>query len=455
MNKFLAGITLMSVACGAHSATMAFQKTNTLGTITKGMGHFRVYLSVHGVYSQRKVTLKSMMTTRFNAGYLYAQNAVQTLERRWDDAVVAAPAAGEVLGIAGVRPAGLTTRFSDVPAAFMFSGSSPREWIVSDGGGVFNDDDATLATRHVMEKALFYREANANVPTDKALVDAKEREAHAGAEANFEYDVFGVRAEIGLGYRVLRNLTAFLAVSYRFDSDDKKAKKNVVNDMTFETKGMQETFSAPGGRALSANLVGASFAYNEARLAQGMKATVKISESVGFMFGVDWVPCPMFAVAIKAGFRRYDLEVAYEDGALAYPGTTGMFVDAFTKDNGAFRLLASQKDTKRLLQGVAWPFVMGASASFVIARLHRFTLGMDYTLFNAELTTDGGDEHKQTDAEGSVVRLASPYSVGPTFAQMRDGSGVHQFLASGVTNTLTAKLEVQELGVFGGYTIAL
>ena len=473
MKNVITGISFALVAATASAAVPMMGASRNLGHIGGQMKSFMVYVGLSGVWSRKNIKVRTEMKTAYRAGYLYAPNNTNVLAGVWGTAQpnnYARSSLSRVLGVhhAGVASAGGGLVPANANAAFFTTGVPPRYWHTTsaDNGRDYGDNanDVAESSTQGMTWALFAPSYNAALPNNKAWVQPENYTVHGGNVTEFEYANWGVRLELGLGYCLMDNFSMFLMLGHKFEFDHKDSK-NVKKDVFIETKGSDKKFRAANGTTdLTAKLDLASFAHNNSRLASKVKITATVKETFGIMGGIDWRPSPMLSLSLRTGVRRYQLEVLYQGGDYAYPGTTAYFTDAYWKDGGGSRLLISQEGETRKMKGTEWPVVFGAAARFVVMGVHCVGIGVDYTSFESKLsvptenfsnkgTNDKDDSDKQTPSE---LKLSNPYESVATDAQIKTGTGIHQFAAQGdVTNTLNTTVEVQDLTVSASYMLTL
>ena len=474
------GEDMKNVFLGLMCSTVAFAAVGgmsgrSLGGLSKMSGAFCLYVGASAVFSKRDVKITTDMRTQYRASYVYANPGDQTFVGSWGLATPGALAGndhvGDVVQLAGMPANAVGAWQQSFGRAFAFTGERPSAWLrnAANGAGWVAADVVTDVTDAILERAMFAPMDAALLPDNKAWIPMSDYAAAGHDVTTLNYHTLGLRLEAGAGVRVADTMTLLLILSYRFDRKDKKAK-NFREDVFVETRGQDVTFvSASANTSLTGNLIAASFGYNGGRLASGMKVSADVHETFGIMFGVEWRPVQMLALDLRAGVKRYTVDVHYEGGDLAYPGTTGMYTEAFKLVNRRHRLLVTQKDVKRTMTATRWPVVFGGGLRVVFG-LHSLHFGMDCTAFEADLTLNkktgnsgtsspvtrgvGASDNTATEegAKGST-RLTNPLTQ-PTAAQFQDGYGVHQFAATDVVNMLTTKVEVVDLTLSAGYVLS-
>ena len=473
MKRVIMGVALAVSAAGLCAATRgvgsAMRSGNSVMASEGKLGPVRFYFGIKGVLAVKDVRVISHMTTSFKAGYIFAPRGSQTFETQWNSDY------DDKRGTAGyVRPMATTDLgLGDVSAAtttFVFDGTHPSRWLVDGGAaGAWAVGDLQASTEAIIRAACFDNARRQSALVDKALVPSADRVAHGQNVTNFDYIGWGMRFEGGLGFNVVDNLALFVLCSYKFDFKNKDAKTSQDDASFAQSVEQAVTFDAAGGTAkLSGDLLRASFAYNNNELASGVKITAKVTETFGVMGGLDWRPWSALSLYAKVGVKRYAFEVSYEGGDLAYPGTVGMFSEAFTKENGRYNLLVAQGKDVRKLKAVGWPLAFGGGVRAVYG-VHSLDLGVDYasceqklSLENSKTTKSSTKKKDGDDAEGYTTEntiqkrsLTNPYSGTPSYAQMRDNQGIHQFLATDVVNAIETKVVLHDLTFSAGYTLTL
>lgn len=470
--NLITGVAFALVAATASAASMS-GTAQSLGRMGGQARSFMAYVGLSGVWSRKTLKIRSEMKVDYKAGYLYAPDGTNVLAGDWGtDQPGNDYADGGNSRVLGVHHTGVASLNGVVPATanagfFAGNGALPRFWHVSTSTNNRNygdhADDVKEATVENMTWALFAPGAAAALPDDKAWIQPENYTVKGGNVTDLEYTNWGLRLELGLGYRVMDGLALFLTLGHKFEFDHKDGK-NAKDGLFFETQGTDKKFrAADKATDVTAKLDLASFAHNKNQIASKIKVTAKVKESFGVTGGVDWRPSPMFSLSLRTGVRRYDVEVVYKNGDYAYPGTTAYFTETYTQNSGRNRLLISQENESRKMTAVEWPVVFGAAARLVIMGVHCIGIGVDYTSFESKLsvakesgankTDEKNDSDKQTPSE---LRLANPYENAATGANIKTGTGVHQFVPQGnVTNTLTTTVEVQDLSISASYVLTL
>ena len=466
MKNVITGISFALVSAAAFAAQMG-GTARSLGQISGKTRSLMAYVGLYGVWSKKNLKITTDAKTTYRAGYLYAPEGTNALAGDWGTDQPAGYANDGNSRVLGVHHTGVASLGGLVPAtantAFFVSGDMPRRWhFASDNNnrlyGV-NADDVTPANVRNMTFALFGPNAGAAMPANKAWVQESAYAVHGQNVTELEFSNWGLRLELGLGYRIMDELSLFLAVGRKFEFENKNAK-NSKDDISVETRGTDKKFRAANQNAdLTAKLDLASFAYNNNLLFSKVKVSAKVKETFGVTGGVDWRPCPMLSLSLTTGVRRYDVEVLYQNGDYAYPGTTAYFQDAYLKSNGRFKLLSSQEDESRRMTGVEWPVVFGAAVRLVVMGMHCIGVGVDYAAFESKLSVAADKSSKKTDdndkAKPSVLTLSNPYEAAAA-TDIKTGTGIHQFTPSGdVVNTITTTLEVKDLSVSASYVLTL
>lgn len=475
MKSVITGIVFSFAAVGLCAATGGMSAAMRAGggsmAASEGrLGPLRLYFGLRGAYSLKNVKVTTHMTTTFKAGYLYAPKGAQTFETRWMlDAEDAAGVENRVRPLAAQALAGFANFPANVSVKFAFDGAQPSHWLIdtrNDGNDApWDAGDVGSATRAHILAACFDNERAGGNLGQKAWVESGDRAAHAQNMTTFDYSEWGLRLEGGLGFNILGNLTLFVLCSYKFDFKSKDAKTSQDDAVFTQLAEEYTTFdAADGSTKIKADLLSASFAYNKNVLASGVKIATKVTETFGVMGGLDWRPWSALSLYVKAGVKRYALEVSYEGGDLAYPGTVGMFSDAFTKENGRYKLLRAQGKDVRKMTAIAWPIAFGGGVRAVCG-MHSFDIGVDYATGVEKLSVANstkpkapkkGETHGYTTENMLHKRsLESPYNGNPTQAQMRDAMGTHQFAATDVVNRIETSVELSDLTLSAGYMLSL
>ena len=466
MKNVILGVVFSTAACAAVGSVSTMGRS--LGGFSKAMGAFRVYFGASVVFSKRDVTVTTDMHTKYRAAYAYSDAGAQTFFGTWGAAVPAVPAGrdnvGDVAQVVGNPATALGAWRADSGRTFVFTGEMPANWLEhkADGAGWVLADVETAVTTSMMTRAMFAPLAVDPLPSHQGFVAEDDYVAKASDVTNLSYHTLGLRLEAGLGFRCIDTMTLFLKLSYRFDHKDKKVK-NFKEDVFFKTPGEMKAFRAANGSALKENLIRSSFIYNNGWIASGMKVTADVKETVGVMGGLEWQPVRMLALSVYAGIKRYAVEVTYDGGDFAYPGTVGMYTESFTQENSRQKLLISQKGIKRTMKAVRWPVAFGGDVRVIFCGINGLHFGLEYTSFQTDLTFDKKVEDSDATAVAAVDRenarpmetfLTNPLSQ-PAAANFKDGLGTHQFAATDVVNVFTAKVEVRDLTLSAGYTLSL
>ena len=120
------------------------------------------------------------------------------------------------------------------------------------------------------------------------------------------------------------------------------------------------------------------------------------------------------------------------------------------------------------MSAVQCPVAFGGGLRVVFGNMHCFTAGVECAMFETDLFFESVAEEKKDKEDDntsqnsprkgnkkSQIILKNPLSV-PQQANLKDGTGIHQFAPTGdVVNTLTSKIEVQDLSISAGYTLML
>ena len=447
MKRLIAGMAcVVSLTLGAAAAS-AGQRAMQLTSICGNLGAVKLYFGVGVAHAFRSVKLTSAVKTTFNAGYISAPAHL----RPFAASSFSAAMVDNANQVAAVAQNG-TASHGEATAAkgfgVVYSGVIPDEWRV-------NQVDVA-ATREIMQWA-FFDVAQLVLPDDRAWVAADDREATSSTVTELDHGVWGVRLNAGIGYDIFDTLAVYCMLTYKFEFNH--ADSGNMKTVSFATSGKVDTFtSADGDQNLSANLVLASFRYNDNNIFSDVKVKAKVEETLGIMGGFDWKPAEYIGVFAHAGVKRYTVEVSYANGAVAYPGTNAVYTKDFLESNGKARWLVEQGDVVRKWSGTQWPFAFGGGVRFVFLDRHNFQVGVEYASFEAQLKiardSQGVAENERKELS---VTASDPYA-GHTFARenFKDGTGVHQFAATDVKNTISVtKLVVSDFTLFGGYMLTL
>ena len=492
MKNLITGIALATAAVTATAATAPMGSVGqSMGATGGFFGPFKIFLGLSGLWSKKDVKVTTTMTTKYNAAYAYAADGTQLFSRGWDGGATqnltghAAPDPNvdQVHDITRI-PADLSANGWPQTASrqFLYDGKVTGKWAVGQDANANGRNpvaaDVVDRTAAIMSRAMFNPRLQ-GAPADKAYVAAADYKATAETVNKLDYSNWGIRVEAGVGYSIMDELTLFILLSYNWnlgEKDDKDAK-NTAKDVSFETKGDDKTFKAANGTAdLKAKLNLESFKWNASKLASGVQVTAKVEETFGIMGGLEWRPTEMIGLYAKAGVKRYALEVLYEGGDFAYPFTAAQYTDAYTKANNKFKGLISQDKKSRKVTATEWPFAFGGGIRIIFMGMHCINLGIEYATFDADLSVDSGKDddddksnsnsnsnsnnnnNNNNESKGADLTLANPFTAIPGAAGdiKAAGTGTHQFAPTGdVVNTITTKVEVQDLTISAGYMLTL
>jgi len=500
MKNLITGIALTTAgALMAQSPMMGAKAVSGMGGVLSGkaFGRFSISLGVSALMSRKSITTTTTMITQYNAAYLYAAENAPTIgqERGWfgsqgqaglaadnlTQSPVFAPPAIMTLRVNGAVPQvaanELTVARQRAGLHFLLSGKLPDEWVsitpVTAGGapldiGVANAGVAAVINNPTWRQMMLAALSMNGQAASTVRAGVKESERRAVAETSTKYNLtsWGIRPEVRVGYRALDGVELYIGARYLFDLSGKDSKNN-EKKVNFVVQKVERNIKAqdPQVSLKKVDLIRASFAYNNAQLATGVTIKTQVTETVSFYAGFKWRPVPALSVFGIVGLKRYAVEVSYKGGDYAYPGTVGMFTDTYTKANGRYKLLISRQDTTRSLKATVWPFTFGGGLSVVLGGVHNMTLGLEYASFVSEIRPENSTENddmdkkkvqsESVDHKEAEVQLQNPYDTAPEFAQWQNGSGIHQFTATEVVNSLSAKVDVCDFTVTAGYMLTL
>ena len=471
MKNLITGIALATAAVTAFAEAPVGSVGRSMGSMGGMFGSFKLFLSLQGVWSKKDVKVTTDMTTKYNAGYAYAADGTRLLGGDWvrnDAAARAGAAMGDAARSWGIwlqdnnegNALGVTKRYE-----ILYAGTRDQ-WYASAvlGGGNVRPGQTAASVVNlnatILKHALFG--GAAALPADKAYVAPADYSVTSQVEKTLDYHEWGIRVEAGAGYCILDELTLFILGSYTwtFDQDD---TKNKATGVAFETKGAEQGFKAADGTTdLKGNLTLKSFGWADKNLAKDVTIQASVQETFGIMGGLEWRPAEMFAIFLKAGVKRYAIEVTYEGGEYAYPFTTSQYADTFLKTNEKYKMWISQDKKSRTLKTTEWPFAFGGGLRVVFMGMHCINFGIEYATFDSEVTGESEDKDSDKDnkktSESAELELANPFSAAPSVYThvQQAGTGTHQFAPTGkVINTVSTKLDVSDLTITLGYMLTL
>jgi len=516
MKNLITGIALATAgALMAQAPMMGAKAASGMGSMMgSGMfGQFRLSFGLSALMSKKSITTTTTMTTKYKAGYLYAPDGQNTIgqDRGVFEVQSNVPMTGmqanQSIGIGAAAPAGnsiVSLRVNGVQVAFnnvngnpafasltpavqaaglkfLQTGKLPTAWVqvaTNNTNGNINVSAANAGVSAALNNPTWDQMMLGALAADGYTASAtrtgvKEGERTATAETATKYDLttWGIRPEVRVGYCVMDELEIFIGARYAFDLTSKDNKDN-EKTAKFEAQKVEADLKAQDTTtAISkVDLIKASFAYNKGLLASDVTVKTAVQETVSIHGGLVWQPALMLKVFGFAGVKRYTIEVSYQGGDYAYPGTVGMYADTYTKANNRYKLLISRKDTTRTLKATAWPFTFGGGVSVCFMEMHNITLGMEYASFTSEIkpedstsSNDSKDDSSKDNSSSSdsgdhkdaEIKLSNPYDADPTLGQWVNGTGTHQFTGTDVTNRIAAKVEVSDFTFTAGYTLTL
>ena len=447
MRSVVVGVAFVSVllAGSVHGSAVA----------SSGKGPFRFLLRVSGVLSHRTVDVRTKGVMSFKAGYIVNTQGGALFDAGYNWGAATNPvvgqyalfAAGDDVGIANLRRRELYHRL-DLPKAWpMFTavGANPE----------------TAATAYMSEGDWLLQVLGPVSGHSSVVQKASERMVASERTDALGSWGYGMRAELGFLYYFTQCVGAGVSAGWKLEGARKKDRDTLEN-MSLVVADQKESVKLQSGAEAQVDFAKISFAHNKGIIADNIKLTRKIEETLSVMANMIWHPTHSFSLLFSVGVRRYQLEASYEIGRLAIPGTPESYTRDFTHDGDkGSRLISVDKNRKLVLDGVVWPVAVGLSLQYHVSSAHYFFAGIEYTSFTHELkgkseTSSKDSDVPQPDYDYVVQKVENPTVETPTLIQIVDApTAAHQSAAKDVELRISSRFDVREVGATLGYTLML
>jgi len=456
----------------AFASVFALPLSAAMGSMGSSMSKspLRFYLSLGGVYKKKDVKVTSEVIAEYNTSFYAVGDNANVFANGWDQNGATPANANDVMALAGLNHGPIAAVVNDAARINIARTLQlPTNILAQPNGGGGAVITASSTIQNALVRVITVPLAGGNLNQAGVLKDDRYS-VSATHTSNLDIGNFGVRLDGGIGYAILDELVIYASGGYCFEIGGDKDKSSSTLNLELKDNDKETEIKAADGttKITKKGLTNKPFAWNKNKVTKDLKASATVKETVNIVGGLRWMPADMIELYAFAGVKRYEVEVSYDGGYLAYPGRPELYVEDFRKKDDVHKLLVKNEKTYTLKE-TAWPFTFGGGLNIVFCDMHHLGFAVEYASFDMELAggeakssdSDKKDDDKKDSSSDSSEKYIETETIGNpigdvTLANMAPNiQSWHMSDAKDVKYKIKSKVDVGDLTFKLAYTISL